>query len=449
MPTDDGFIGFRRAGDGMIGVLAIAPPAPAPLVVGSPALEPPLLAAVLASMTAADVAPWSAEIVSHTAGCRADDPAARAYRTLLGGLRIPAHRTVHLVLRIRPADHPAAVRARGGGSTGALRTAVWCIRLVRARLADAGVGARALAAAEITGLTEGLTEGAPVDRIVAGPDGPHADGFPLTAYRWTGSAPESLATLLASPGADGSVSTVLTLRLVATPAGPRLAVLLRDNGGRPRTTAESDALRLTRVDDRATALAGLPTTPTPPRRSVRRLGDELPVGASPTATRRLCGSVSVPLAGDGQIVGADPSGSAVALRMAGPGVPRTDLVGDDALARQVALRLTAIGLTTSVISEVPERWRRLAGAVGDGLLTIGGTDRRPSRVLIDDTAEGAVVAPSGTTLVRVRADGAPPAGIPALVQHPQTGAVRALGRHREIPVRLVSTAAERSLTEIE
>lgn len=457
VPADDGFIGLRRCGDSLIGVLAIAPDEPAPVVVGTPRATPPrLLPAVLSAMSAHDAAPWAIDVVSHTMRSWDDGIAAGAYRTLLGGLRIPTHRSVHLVVRIRPADCPQAVLMRGDGPAGMLRTALWCLRRLRARLADSGIPTRPLTAAEITDLTMRLTEGAPVERATSDALGAHVDGFRFAVHRWAGTSPESLSALLAAPGSSEAVSTTVTLSLTADRSGPRLTATVRDNGAHASDRDGCHDLVPVDASDRGALAAGLPiAAPPEDRRDDRSRGSgSRGSGAAPVppaATEQICRSVAVPCAGDGQLVGAAASGAPVALRLAGPGVAASTICGDHRLARQVAARLAAIGMSVAVVSDTPQRWRRLADAVGERWITVN--DRGPTapHVLFDDTRAGGHEVPPGATLLRRHdcLDDGRGGREPTLRHDPGSGLLLASGLGCTVPVRPVSTAAERSLTELD
>ncbi|MGB6039740.1 MAG: hypothetical protein WBG39_07805, partial [Gordonia sp. (in: high G+C Gram-positive bacteria)] len=159
--------------------------------------------------------------------------------------------------------------------------------------------------------------------------------------------------------------------------------------------------------------------------------------------------VALPVAGDGQVIGADPSGAPVAFRLAGPNIPQAHVIGDDTLVRQVVVRLAALGVPVAIASDNPQRWERLAMAIGGGWVTIG-QQRRPARVLLDDTAAGDVSALPGSTLLRRHADtSALTVPGPLLRQDRATGTVVVRGADRSATARLVSTAAERTLTEVD
>ncbi|ALG84044.1 type VII secretion protein EccE [Gordonia phthalatica] len=440
VPDDGVRVGLRRCGDTLVGVIGVGPTTPAPLVVG--AAQPGdarLMAAAVAALGARDAAPSSVDVVTHTMACWGNGPAARAYRGLLGGQRIAAHRSVHLVVRIRPADWPDAVRSRGDAGTGALRTALWVLRRLCARLADDGVVAHPLAAAEIAELTARFTEGIPVWSAAEAPIGVEHNGSPLVSYVLRDARPEAATALLATPVAVNAVSTTVT---VSVTPGPSVRVSVRDNGGRAVDRSGELGLELVTADRRAIAAAGLPIDVPTPRR--RRSTDDI----SPSFHLAASDAIAVPLAGDGQIVGADASDRPVTLRMAGRDIPHCDVMGDGVLHRQVVARLAALGFAVAVATDHPQQWRRLAASVGTGSVTVG-HPQHPIQVIVDDTEACTLTAPRGTTLLRLRDAGAPPPSGrgPMIRQSADGGTVVARGSGRTVGLRLVSTTAERAIVE--
>lgn len=448
VPCDGGLTGLTRDGEGLIGVLAVAAPPAAPVVAGVAAVpDAALLPAVSAALSARDAAPQSIDVVSHTMSRWPDGPAGHAYRGLLGGLSIAAHRSVHLVVRVRPSDFPDAVRLRGGPGAGSVRTTLWCLRRLQAHLAEAGVRSRPLAAAEIIDLAASLTEGVPVSAADLGPTGLRHNGFPLTVYRWTGTTAQALSALLAMPTAVDSVSTTLTVRLAATADGPRLSATVRDNGGPVRDRAADHGIELITDRPRSAAALGLPV-PAPPEPAGRGASITAPQRLTPAQTAAVVAATTVPLAGDGQLVGAADSGAPVTLRMAGPGVPLSHVVGDDLLARQTVVRLAALGVTVAVASDRPRYWEQLGATIGGGLIRVAGTDPT-ARAVFDETRGGGRQAPPGSTLIRRHstADADPDDGAPTIRAQQVPGLVEAAGGGIRVPVRVVSTAAERSLVD--
>ncbi|MBM7366907.1 type VII secretion protein EccE [Gordonia hydrophobica] len=433
VPAGEEYIGLQRDGDTLIGVLAVTPTAPAPIVVGAAASgDAQLLNAVAAALTHHDAAPVAIDVVSHTMGCWGATPAARSYRGLLGGLHIASHRSVHLVVRLRPAAFPAAVNARGGPGAGTLRTALWCLRRVRSRLSDAAVGTRPLTAAEITELTARLTEGIDVRSL-------QTPGSSLVSYALPAPTPESLAALLAAPISADALSTTVTVSIAA---GPSMRVTVRDNGG--RAVDRTGELGLMRLEAPPAAAIGLPVGLPPLRRRSPRIDAMVP-RVGPAETLPLL-TLPIPIAGDGQLVGADRSGRPVTLRLAGRDIPRCNVLGDRAVAQQVVVRLAALGFAVDVASDDAQPWQRLADSVGVGLGS-GGAPQRPVQVVVDDSDAGGVTAPPGATLIRIHRIDDPPSDTgPALRRGPDE-TILAEGAGRTVSIRPVSTDAERALIE--
>lgn len=440
-PDDGGIVGFRRCGELLVGVLAIAPTTPVPQAVG--AAQPGdvrLLAATVAALDARDAAPASVDIVTHAMACWGHASAARAYRGLLGGQRIAAHRSVHLVVRIRPGDWPGAVRARGGTGAGTLRTALWILRRLRVRLADDGVVARPLTAAEITELTARFTEGVPVSSAVEAPIGMEHNGSPLVSYVLRDARPAAATALLSTPVEVSAVSTTVT---VSVAPGPSVQVTVRDNGGRAVDRSGVLGLELVSASRRAVTAIGLPIGPLTTGRRSRSLDALVPrFHLTPADT------VSVPLAGDGQLVGADSADRPVTLRMAGRDVPRCDVIGNGVLRRQVVVRLAALGFAVAVATDDPQPWRRLAASVGAGSVTVG-RPPHPVQVVVDDTDGDRITAQPGTTLLRMHdlAAASPAESGPTIRQSVDGRTLIVSASGRTMDVRPVSTTAERAVVE--
>ncbi|MGB6244627.1 MAG: hypothetical protein WBF94_06705, partial [Gordonia sp. (in: high G+C Gram-positive bacteria)] len=167
---------------------------------------------------------------------------------------------------------------------------------------------------------------------------------------------------------------------------------------------------------------------------------------TPTQTAAIVAATTVPLAGDGQLIGAADSGAPVTLRMAGPGVPLSHVVGDDLLARQTVVRLAALGVTVAVASDRPRYWEQLGATVGGGLIRVAGTDPT-ARAVFDETRGGGRQAPPGSTLIRRHSTADPDDGAPTIRAQQVPGLVEAVGGGIRVPVRVVSTTAERSLVD--
>ncbi|GEE03707.1 hypothetical protein nbrc107696_41530 [Gordonia spumicola] len=331
VPDGDGCIGLRRDGPHLTAVLTLAPGPPSPITLpDGPRTRVPL-DDIACAMVRRDAHPLRVDVATRTLTSWGDGPAARAYRGLLGPLAPASHRTVALVVHLDPARFPDAVALRGGGSVGALRTAIWCVHRVIAACAAAGVRTRVLTAAELS-----------------------ADAA------WT-------------------------------------------------------------LDDAAVAARITPD------------GSE---GTAP------------PLAADGQLIGAD-DGTPVALRVAGPSIPRVAVAADARTVRQTVVRSMALGVRTHVVTDRPDQWGPLVDAIGDPvLLSHGQAIPQTAQLVVGDTGEAIRARPGLTVLDVHRADPPPTASGCLLHQDPSDSAVLHLvtpGGLRTT-VRTVTTPAERELT---
>ncbi|GAA4676394.1 hypothetical protein GCM10023197_35210 [Gordonia humi] len=149
VPDGGGFVGMRRDRTGLTVVLSAAPPPPCPVVLpDGPRTRLPLTE-LARCFDYDDARPTRIDIVTRTLVTWGDSRAARAYRTLLGPLAPASHRSTALVVHVDPDRCPDAVAIRGGGSVGALRTALWCVRRVIAAAAP-HTRLRPLTAAELS-----------------------------------------------------------------------------------------------------------------------------------------------------------------------------------------------------------------------------------------------------------------------------------------------------------
>ncbi|WP_132991819.1 type VII secretion protein EccE [Gordonia zhaorongruii] len=162
-----------------------------------------------------------------------------------------------------------------------------------------------------------------------------------------------------------------------------------------------------------------------------------------------------PQAGDGQLIGAAQDGEPVALRMAGPQIGRVDVAGDVRLARQVVVRLAALGVRCHVLTDRTDQWRPLVHALSDGLLLSEGPTTPPSaQVVVHDRSDppglrSPTIEPGLTSLV-VHRD-RPPETLPGyLLQQdaaePALLHVIAPGNAPRVALRTVTTQSEKALT---
>ncbi|SIS02655.1 type VII secretion protein EccE [Williamsia sterculiae] len=355
-------IGARWDGDCLVTVVRILPPAVprATYLVPQESLTDYLLpmSALAECLDQFDIALAAVDVVSQGLRIHGDSAPATTYGRTLGPLAATAHRSVSVVLRLRPADCPEAVARRGGGSTGALRTVSVATRRVATRLAEHGLSAHIMSAREITGATTQLLDGSSLDSVEENWDQIDAGGLSMQTFAVD---PGQLPAVAQRVWTDAAVSTTLTVRLSRIDGTLAVSGLVRFD--RNRQTADeppTPAYLLPLPGAQFAALAaGLPI-------GTSAIGaiDDLPAVRGATAddvldALRLAGT------GCGQLIGADRTGRAVAVPVVGPGVETVVISGGLHLAQQVVLRAVAIGARTVVRTTRPERWRHLVTTVGD------------------------------------------------------------------------------------
>jgi hypothetical protein len=108
-----------------------------------------------------------------------------------------------------------------------------------------------------------------------------------------------------------------------------------------------------------------------------------------------------PLSGDGQLIGAADDGTPIALRVAGPSIPRVSVDADLPTVRQTVVRALALGVRTHVVSDRADQWTPLVDMIGDQvLLSCGPTVPLTSQVVVDDTSERSL-RQTGLTVINV------------------------------------------------
>ncbi|WP_341257155.1 type VII secretion protein EccE [Gordonia malaquae] len=156
--------------------------------------------------------------------------------------------------------------------------------------------------------------------------------------------------------------------------------------------------------------------------------------------------VAPPLAGDGQLIGADDDGTPIALRVAGPSIPRVSVDADLPTVRQTVVRALALGVRAHVVSDRSEQWTPLVDMIGDSLLlSYGPTVPPTSQIVVDDTTDRSHEH-AGLTVIDVGHHRDP--GCYLLRQEPDDSSTLHLidpGGGRRT-VRTVTTPAERALT---
>ncbi len=322
---------------------------------------------------------------------------ARAYESILGPLPAVAHRTVWVVLRLDPLANAGAVESRGGGATGTLRAAIVATRRVANRLAARGLSAAVLSAAEITQAVGQLTNGVPTDELTETPHSLVHDDIHHTSYRMTPAAlePRGIAEIWSTP----TVATTVTVRMQRADHGEH------GRSAQPAPIAVTATARFTTrdapVDLRSAGLRPLPG------KQRRALLFSLPVGAGvPTLPlQRYLGEpdalddVPMPIAGCGQLIGADESGQGVALPLVGRHVHRVEIIGSPLVAKQVILRAIALDASVVVHTTRHDEWRPMLEYVDT-----------PQALTLATWSAGSQQAGSYRFATMVVFDGIPPSG---------------------------------------
>ncbi|ORM35885.1 type VII secretion protein EccE [Williamsia sp. 1135] len=393
-----GPIGARWDGACMVTVVRIDTPAPGLSFLdpggctGGPSVPLSTLADCVDQF---DIALESIDVISHGIRTHGTGRVAQVYRRTLGPLPATAYRSVLVVLRLDPTRCPDAVARRGGGSEGALRTAIVATRRVANRIAERGLSASILSAAQITAATTQLAHGADSGAAREDWDSVTTDRLRMRTYAVD---PEHLASTLGSVWAVPSLSTTLTLRL-------------RSAGD--RTTSLRALVRFNTLGDDEPAIDGLIDLV---GRQRAALAASLPVGAADTLpavseqahTLESLAALRLSAAGCGQLIGADHSGRAVAVDLLGGGPHVVAISGGLHLAQQVLLRAIAVGARVLVHTDDPAQWHQFVTAVGDpGLLNLAGGRVSPGHFTVavfHGMTPVAVDAPTIITLLPPGAD---------------------------------------------
>ena len=327
------------------------------------------------------------------------------YDAVLGPLPAIARRSVWVVVRMDPALCPDAVRHRGGGWDGIVRTAATATRRVADRLSDAGLRPQIVTAAEIAEATAELSHGVDLSSLeetwsTCRKDRLHLRSFVVEPSMFTTAG-------LDLPWTVPSQSTTVCVSLRRDDRNDliKLRGLVRfDNHGRTRVHLPN----LGQLSGRQYA-ALISSLPLPaPRRAVQQWVFGKGVGA--------VADLELPACGCGQVIGADDQGRAVALPLFGPWVKRVELCGTLHLAQQVVLRSLALGAWVNVHTRRPAAWRTMVEQVGDpNLLSVNdhtadavrmGSDQTHRVEMFDGASEDRV--PDGVTTMVVRPSHAEP-----------------------------------------
>ena len=461
-------IGARWVGDTLVTVVRVDPGGPAVTyltpgdsTLGDEAGQLVPLDVLAECIDRYDIALSSIEVISHGVRVWGSGVAPATYDRTLGPLSATAQRSVFVVLRLDPLDCPDAVARRGGGATGALRTATVTTRRVAKRLAESGLTTTVLSAAQITSVTTQLTEGAGIDSLTEEWESVGVSGLRI---RTAAVEPESLSAVVRDVWVNSAVSTTLTVRL------RHVAADRRHRTARPDVEV-SAFVRFNEFPDARRAVPSWPAGLQPlDGRQFDALAVSLPI-ATPTrldrnlptltgeAAQAFLESVRLPAGGCGQLIGADHAGRAVATRLVGPGIATVSVAAGIHVVAQIALRAVAVGASVRVHPDRPHRWAPRVTAVADpGALSLAG-DRTPARpgpalVIVDgvtppspqpDTTRMIVSAPGvddpagGHTGGRMENTRAPPGHALATGRPPRSGAMGTA------PVTMVATPDEWNL----
>ena len=352
-----------------------------------------------------DVTLDSIDVISQGARSHGHSPIAPVYDAVLGPLPAIGHRSVWIALRLDPSLCAEAIRRRGGGREGVLRTAITATRRVANRLTEAGLRPRVMTSSEIAHATNQLSDGANLHNVEQTWQACKQGHFQLRTYHMT-------STMLTTAG----VGLLWTIPSYST----TVCISLRRDESRGLVKIRG----VTRLDTQGRSqiqvngLENLPgqqfsallsTLPVPqPKRPVGRWA----YGIGETALQGL----ALPASGCGQVIGADPEGRAVALPLFGPQIRRVEICGGLHLAQQVLLRSLALGARVRVHTNRPAAWRDMVEQVGDrNLLWVAGfgrgsiqagLDRNYSVEMFDGLATESVRV--GVTTMELRRPGTTP-----------------------------------------
>lgn len=386
-----------------------------------------------------DIALDSIDVISQGARSYSHSRIGSVYEAVLGPLPAIARRSVWVAIRMDPTRCPEAVRHRGGGWQGIVRTATIATRRVANRLSDAGLRTRITTADEITQATRELTRGADLSALdetwVACRDG----RFEQRSYCFEPSMFTTAGLTLPWTVPSDSTTMCISLRRDARDDLIKLRGLVRFDGYGHAAVKLRDLKGLSGMQY-AALRCSLPLPP--PHRSVG--GWVFGKGVDAVNDIRL------PVCGCGQVIGADQHGRAVALPLFGPQVHRVEMCGTLHLAQQVVLRSLALGARVRVHSRRPAAWQSMVDQVGDhGLLSVNdrlGTTTRTQATshhpveMFDGVPEKSVA--QGTTVMVVKPSHALPS---ADVDVDVT--MELLDHHRDL-VRVCTRSASTAVTMV-
>jgi type VII secretion protein EccE len=404
VPMADGaHIGFRWDGTTLLSLLKIDEN-PQALTVMEPGMtvsgEVVPVQALVDCLRQFDITLDSIDVISQGARSSGHTTVAAVYDAVLGPLPAIAQRSVWIAVRFDPSRCAEAVRRRGGGRDGILRTATTATRRVANRLTESGLRPRILGATEIALATNQLSDGVNLATLEEAWDICRDGRFRLCSFAVE---PEMLTTAgLGVLWTVPSYSTTVCLSL----RGDDDPDLVRVRG-------------LARFDSDFGVPVNLPGLIHLRGYQFSALACSLPI---PAPTRPVehwaygrrdtdLAELAVPASGCGQVIGADDEGPAVALPLFGPHIGRVEICGTLHLAQQAVLRSLALGARVLVHSRRPGLWRAMVDEVDDqDLLWVAdfnrgtiqaGSDRNYSVEMFDGVPQRSVRA--GVTSIVVAA----------------------------------------------
>jgi type VII secretion protein EccE len=423
VPMPDGAqIGFRWDGSTLLSLLKIDED-PQALTVLEPGMtvsgDVVPVQALVECLQQFDITLDSIDIISQGARSSGHTTMAAVYDAVLGPLPAIAHRSVWIAVRFDPSRCAEAVRRRGGGRDGILRTATTATMRVANRLTESGLRPRILGASGISLATTQLSDGVNLATLEETWDTCRDGRFRLCSFAVE---PEMLTTaglgvLWTVP--SYSTTVCLSLRGDDDPEVIRVRGLARFDSdfGVPANLPGLVHLRGYQFSALACSL------PVPePSRPVEHWA----YGRRDTHLRDL----AVPASGCGQVIGADEEGRAVALPLFGPQIARVEICGTLHLAQQAVLRSLALGARVLVHTRRPGLWREMVDEVDDHDL-----------LWVADFNRGAIQAGSDRNYSVEMFDGVPDrpvrAGVTTMVVSPPNTAVTSSA---DVALELVSLA---------
>jgi type VII secretion protein EccE len=360
------------------------------------------LAELAGCVTQPDLGLVSVDVISLGSRIQPVGEMARIYEQVVGPLPATWQRTVWLVLRVDPLRIAEDVRSRaGGGSSGVVRSAILVTRSIASYLASLGITVSVLSAAEQNESVTQLTDGIPFDELAETRHHTRHRNIRLSSFAVDPMALNS--RVLTNVWSTPSRSTTLTVRLRPAPDG---------------TVALTAVVRF----HTKTVLPQIPVVGLKPLpgKQYRALLSTLPIGGQRhklSVEPRYClpeslTAIGLPVAGCGQLLGANSDGYAVAAPLFGPRVRRVNLVGGLYPAHQIVLRALALGARVLVHTERPQEWLPFARLVDSPSLVLAAPDQIPAEptatlIVFDD-----IPAPAQVWHATVLAVGSAPPDTP-------------------------------------